>query len=241
MLVTKTIIFRGLSGIVFNFFYYFVFFPFQWFYFIFFFFNKLLACQLAIIDRDIAAMNKKKKIKIPPSPRDHMGSKKKKIFRVIFIKSQTFLCYSFYDYYFSFRVEKEEKCYRCLFIAQKHPNVLQYKECMAIFLFRVVVVVFLCGDPPSHIGPMSRYRESHFLWLYLMRFELVLWCLVVSWIPSFDVSVWVTMKGKKKKMKPIRKTGNDGTLGAVSWISDQHLKPKSYTIYLFPCNRPSCP
>ena len=129
----------------------------------FFFFNKLLACQLAIIDRDIAAMNKKKKIKIPPSPRDHMGSKKKKIFRVIFIKSQTFLCYSFYDYYFSFRVEKEEKCYRCLFIAQKHPNVLQYKECMAIFLFRVVVVVFLCGDPPSHIGPMSRYRESHFL------------------------------------------------------------------------------
>ena len=142
----------------------------------------------------------KKKIKIPPSPRDHMGSKKKKIFRVIFIKSQTFLCYSFYDYYFSFRVEKEEKCYRCLFIAQKHPNVLQYKECMAIFLFRVVVVVFLCGDPPSHIGPMSRYRESHFLWLYLMRFELVLWCLVVSWIPSFDVSVWVTMKGKKKKM-----------------------------------------
>ena len=70
---------------------------------------------------------------------------------------------------------------------------------MAIFLFRVVVVVFLCGDPPSHIGPMSRYRESHFLWLYLMRFELVLWCLVVSWIPSFDVSVWVTMKGKKRR------------------------------------------
>ncbi|KAI9551902.1 hypothetical protein GHT06_022237 [Daphnia sinensis] len=31
-------------------------------------------------------------------------------------------------YLFEEKLEKEEKCYRCLFIAQKHPNVLQYKE-----------------------------------------------------------------------------------------------------------------
>lgn len=71
---------------------------------------------------------------------------------------------------------------------------------MAIFLFRVVVVVvFLCGDPPSHIGPMARYRERAIFYDCIWcRLELVLWCLVVSWIPSFDVSVWVTTKGKKE-------------------------------------------
>ena len=48
----------------------------------------------------------------------------------------TFLSLSLIHWFFflSFdRVEKEENCYRCLFIAQKHPNVLQYKECKFVF------------------------------------------------------------------------------------------------------------
>lgn len=32
------------------------------------------------------------------------------------------------------RLDREETCYRCLFIAQKHANVLQYKECKFSFI-----------------------------------------------------------------------------------------------------------
>ena len=71
------------------------------------FFNKLLACQLAIIDRDIAAMNKNKNKNSTEPPRSY-GVEKKKIFRVIFIKP-IFSCYSFYDYFFVFLSEWRKK------------------------------------------------------------------------------------------------------------------------------------
>lgn len=47
------------------------------------------------------------------------------MFHVILLNDFLFL----FVFVWIYRLEKEEKCYRCLFIAQKHTNVLQYKEC----------------------------------------------------------------------------------------------------------------
>ena len=160
---------------------------------------------------------------------------KKKICVILLTDSVVF----FFFLWLLFRPEKEEKCYRCLFIAQKHPNVLQYKECKSYdelrFLFFVRVCCVLCviedspteSDPPS-VSPHDVMVESHFMIVFDASW-VVLWCVVVS---------WGHLLMSEEKMKPIRRRQRPGMgLGAVSLISDQHYM----NTFFFPPPLVSCP
>lgn len=105
------------------------------------------------------------------------------------------------------RLDREETCYRCLFIAQKHANVLQYKECKFSF------ISFLNSAFNSNFNSISMNPPSPLLYLTcIYQYNMRKWMDLLK-----DSASDCVRRMKRDAGRAEMEIGSDGSVSRISY------------------------